>query len=149
MRATLTHDFTIDELRAYAAGALAPARAAVIAAHLDAGCLECHSWLLNADEIGALLGSGALPAPGARPAATWDERLRGWARRRVRPRRFTLLLVVLPFKIELARLILAPHRSRRTRLGAALTFGGLTMAVLRWAVTRPSWIAAEASAPHK
>lgn len=86
MHATLTHDFTIDELRAYAAGALAPTRTAVIAAHLDAGCLDYHSWLLNADEIGALLRSGALPVPGPPPAATWDERLRDWARRRVQPR---------------------------------------------------------------
>ncbi len=76
----LAHDFTLDELCAYHVGTLTPARAAVVAAHLDAGCLACRSWLVNAGEIERLLRSGALPdrgRPGRTPGATRRARGRG------------------------------------------------------------------------
>jgi len=53
------HDFTLDELQAYDEGTLAPERAAVVAAHLTAGCAACRAWIATSHEVGRLLHADA------------------------------------------------------------------------------------------
>jgi len=140
------HDFTLDELRAYDEGTLAPERAAIVAAHLAAGCAACRAWIATSHEVGRLLHAGA--GLGDDPDVfLWDTppaRARRWLRRRLRPRRFVVLLVVLPLKGRLVRHLFRSPQSWETRLSATISLVGLTAATLRFVVARPAW---PASAP--
>ncbi len=133
---TRTHDFTLDELQAYDEGTLAPDRAAIVAAHLAAGCPACRSWIATSHEVGRLLHAGA--GLGDDPDVfLWDTplaRARRWLRRHLRPRRFVVLLAVLPLKGRLVRHLF------RTPQGLV----ALTVATLRFVFARPAW---PASAP--
>ncbi len=136
-----THDFTLDELRAYDEGTLAPERAAIVAAHLAADCAACRAWIATSHEVGRLLHAGADLGddPDAFLRDTPSARARRWLRRRLRPRRFVVLLVVLPLKGRLVRHLFRSPQSWETRLSATISLVALTVATLRFVVARPSW----------
>ncbi len=143
------HDFTLDELQAYDEGMLAPDRAAVVAAHLAAGCAACRAWIATSHEVGRLLHTAAgLGDVGADPDAfLWETpraRARRWLRRRLRPRRFVVLLIVLPLKGRLVRHLFRTPQGWELRASAAVSLVALTAATLRFVFARPSW---PASAP--
>ncbi len=120
------HDFTLDELQAYDEGTLAPDRAAVVAAHLAAGCAACRAWIATSHEVGRLLHAGAgLGDVGDAPDAfLWDTpraRARRWLRRRLRPRRFAVLLVVLPLKGRLVRHLFRTQQGWEARASAVVS----------------------------
>jgi len=135
------HDFTLDELQAYDEGTLAPERAAIVAAHLAAGCAACRAWIATSHEVGRLRHAGA--GLGDDPDAfLWDTppaRARRWLRRRLRPRRFVVLLVVLPLKARLVRHLFRTPQGWETRLSATISLVALTVAVFRFVFARPSW----------
>ncbi len=144
------HDFTLDELQAYDEGTLAPERAAVVAAHLTAGCAACRAWIATSHEVGRLLhadagvGDAHLDGPDAFLLNTPPARARRWLRRRLRPRRFVVLLVVLPLKGRLVRHLFRTPQGWEARASAVVSLVALTMATLRFVFARPSW---PASAP--
>jgi len=145
--ATLTgaHDFTLDELQAYDEGTLAPDRAAVVAAHLTAGCAACRAWIATSHEVGRLLHADAdagLGDPDAFLLDTPRARARRWLRRRLRPRQFVVLLVVLPLKGRLVRHLFRTQQGWEARLSAVVSLVALTVATLRFVFARPSWPAA-------
>jgi len=134
------HDFTLDELQAYDDGTLAPDRAAVVAAHLAAGCAACRAWIATSHEVGRLLHAGAaLGDVGDDPDAfLWDTpRARRWLRRRLRPRRFVVLLVVLPLKGRLVRHLFRTPQTWEARLSAIVSVVALTVTTLRFVFARP------------
>ncbi len=140
------HDFTLDELQAYDEGALAPERAVIVAAHLAAGCAACRAWIATSHEVGRLLHVDASAGAGTRlddpDAFLWDTpraRARRWLRRRLRPRRFVVLLVVLPLKGRLVRHLFRTPQGWETRLSATISLVALTAATLRFVVARPTW----------
>jgi len=135
------HDFTLDELRAYDEGTLAPERAAVVAAHLAAGCAACRAWIATSHEVGRLrhAGAGRGDDSDAFLLNTRSARARRWLRRRLRPRRFAVLLVVLPLKGRLVRHLFRSPQSWETRLSATISLVGLTAATLRFVFARPTW----------
>jgi len=135
------HDFTLDELRAYDEGTLALERAAVVAAHLAAGCAACRAWIATSHEVGRLLhaGAGLGDDPDAFLRDTPPARARRWLRRRLRPRRFVVLLVVLPLKARLVRHLFRTPQGWETRLSATISLVALTVAVFRFVFARPSW----------
>ncbi len=138
------HDFTLDELQAYDEGTLAPDRAAVVAAHLTAGCAACRAWIATSHEVGRLLHAGTgLGDVGIDPDAfLWDTpraRARRWLRRRLRPRRFVVLLVVLPLKARLVRHLFRTQQGWEARASAIVSLVALTVATLRFVFARPSW----------
>jgi len=144
-----THDFTLDELQAYDEGTLALERAAVVAAHLAAGCAACRAWIATSHEVGRLLHTAAgLGDVGADPDAfLWETpraRARRWLRRRLRPRRFVVLLIVLPLRGRLVRHLFRTPQGWELRASAAVSLVALTAATLRFVFARPSW---PASAP--
>jgi len=149
-----THDFTLDELHAYDEGTLAPERAAIVAAHLAAGCAACRAWIATSHEVGRLLHTGegvhaALDAAADAGARLDDpdafllatRRARAWRllHWRLRPRRFVVLLVVLPLKGCLVRHLFRSQQSWETRLSATISLVALTVATLRFVVARPTW----------
>ncbi len=141
------HDFTLDELQAYDEGTLAPDRAAVVAAHLTAGCAACRAWITTSHEVGRLLHADAdacLGDPDAFLRDTPRARTRRWLRRRLRPRRFVVLLVVLPLKGRLVRHLFRTQQGWEARASAIVSLLALTVATLRFVFARPSW---PASAP--
>jgi len=147
------HDFTLDELQAYDEGTLAPERAAIVAAHLAAGCPACRAWIATSHEVGRLLHADDAAAAGGRlddpDAFLWDTpraRARRWLRRRLRPRRFVVLLVVLPLKGRLVRHLFRTPQGWETRLSAVVSLAALTVATLRFVFARPSWPAAALTA---
>ncbi len=145
------HDFTLDELQAYDEGTLAPDRAAVVAAHLTAGCAACRAWIATSHEVGRLLHADAdahLDGPDAFLLNTPPARVRRWLRRRLRPRRFVVLLVVLPLKGRLVRHLFRTQQGWEARASAILSLVALTMATLRFVFARPSW-PASAPAAHR
>lgn len=122
------HDFTIDELHAFAEGTLSPRRAAHIQAHLDAGCAACRAWIAASDPLGRLLtmpAAWAWPPPdvedgtAAAISTGWRERAGRWARRSVRPQRLTVLAVALPLKLMLAALVVRRGAPTELRVGPA------------------------------
>jgi len=136
------HDFTLDELQAYDEGTLAPERAAVVAAHLSAGCAACRAWIATSHEVGRLLHTGTgLGDVGDDPDAfLWDTpraRARRWLRRRLRPRRFVVLLVVLPLKGRLVRHLFRTPQTWEARLSAIVSLVALTVTTLRFVFARP------------
>ncbi len=138
------HDFTLDELQAYDEGTLAPERAAVVAAHLAAGCAACRAWIATSHEVGRLLHADVgLGDVGDDPDAfLWDTpraRTRRWLRRRLRPQRFVVLLVVLPLKGRLVRHLFRTPQTWEARLSAIVSVVALTVATLRFVFARPSW----------
>ena len=136
------HDFTLDELQAYDEGTLAPDRAAVVAAHLAADCAACRAWIATSHEVGRLLHADAdacLGDPDAFLRDTPSTRARRWLRRRLRPRRFVVLLVVLPLKGRLVRHLFRTQQGWEARASAILSLVALTMATLRFVFARPSW----------
>jgi len=139
--AATAHDFTLDELRAYDEETLALERAAVVAAHLAAGCAACRAWIATSHEVGRLrhAGAGLGDDPDAFLRDTPPARARRWLRRRLRPRRFVVLLVVLPLKGRLVRHLFRSPQSWETRLSATISLVALTAATLRFVVARPSW----------
>jgi len=141
------HDFTLDELQAYDEGTLALERAAVVAAHLAAGCAACRAWIATSHEIGRVLHADAdapLDGPDAFLLDTPPARARRWLRRRLRPRRFVVLLVVLPLKGRLVRHLFRTQQTWEARLSAVVSLAALTVATLRFVFARSSW---PASAP--
>jgi len=147
------HDFTLDELQAYDEGTLAPERAAVVAAHLTAGCAACRAWIATSHEVGRLLHAGAGRGDvGADPDAfLWDKpraRARRWLRRRLRPRRFVVLLVVLPLKGRLVRHLFRTPQTWEARLSALVSLVALTVTTLRFVFARPAGLAS-APAPRR
>ena len=146
---TRAHNFTLDELQAYDEGTLAPERAAVVAAHLAAGCAACRAWIATSHEVGRLLHAGAGlgdvgDAPDAFLLHTPRARARRWLRRRLRPRRFVVLLVVLPLKARLVRHLFRTPQGWEARASGVVSLVALTVATLRFVFARPSW---SASAP--
>ena len=140
------HDFTLDELQAYDEGTLAPERAAIVAAHLAAGCAACRAWIATSHEVGRLLHADADAGAGTRlddpDAFLWDTpraRARRWLRLRLRPRRFVVLLVVLPLKARLVRHLFRTPQGWEARLSAMISLVALTVAVFRFVFARPSW----------
>ncbi len=138
------HDFTLDELQAYDEGTLAPDRATVVAAHLAAGCAACRAWIATSHEVGRLLHADADIGAGLDDpdAFLWDTsraRIRRWLRRRLRPRRFVVLLVVLPLKARLVRHLFRTQQCWEARLSATISLVALTAAVLRFVFAHPSW----------
>ncbi len=142
------HDFTLDELQAYDEGTLAPERAAIVAAHLAAGCPACRAWIATSHEVGRLLHADADAGADAGTrlddpdAFLWDTpraRARRWLRRRLRPRRFVVLLVVLPLKARLVRHLFRTPQGWEARLSATISLVALTVAVFRFVFARPSW----------
>jgi len=140
------HDFTLDELQAYDEGTLAPERAAIVAAHLAAGCAACRAWIATSHEVGRLLHVDASAGAGPRlddpDAFLWDTpraRARRWLRRRLRPRRFVVLLVVLPLKGRLVRHLFRTPQGWEARASAVVSLAALTVATLRFVFARPSW----------
>jgi anti-sigma factor RsiW len=140
------HDFTLDELQAYDEGTLAPEQAAIVAAHLAAGCAACRAWIATSHEVGRLLHTDADAGAGTRlddpDAFLWDTpraRARRWLRRRLRPRRFVVLLVVLPLKARLVRHLFRTPQGWEARLSAMISLVALTVAVFRFVFARPSW----------
>ncbi len=135
------HDFTLDELQAYDEGTLAPERAAIVAAHLAAGCAACRAWIATSHEVGRLrhAGAGLGDDPDAFLRDTPPARARRWLRRRLRPRRFVVLLVVLPLKARLVRHLFRTPQGWETRLSATISLVALTVAVFRFVFARPSW----------
>jgi anti-sigma factor RsiW len=140
------HDFTLDELQAYDEGTLAPERAAIVAAHLAAGCPACRAWIATSHEVGRLLHADDAAAAGGRlddpDAFLWDTpraRARRWLRRRLRPRRFVVLLVVLPLKGRLVRHLFRTSQGWEARASAVVSLAALTVATLRFVFARPSW----------
>jgi len=143
------HDFTLDELQAYDEGTLAPERGAVVAAHLAAGCVACRAWIATSHEVGRLLHAGAgahLDGPDAFLRDTPYTRARRWLRRRLRPRRFVVLLVALPLKGRLVRHLFRTPQTWEARLSAIVSLVALTVATLRFVFARPSWPAFDATA---
>ncbi len=142
-----THDFTLDELQAYDEGTLAPERAVIVAAHLAAGCAACRAWIATSHEGGHLLHSREEGVHAALDAAadawdTWDTpytRARRWLRRRLRPRRFVVLLVVLPLKGRLVRHLFRTPQGWEARVSAVVSLVALTVATLRFVFARPAW----------
>ncbi len=140
-RAT-AHDFTLDELQAYDEGTLAPERAVIVAAHLAAGCPACRAWIATSHEVGRLRHAAArLDDPDAFLLQTPPARARRWLRRRMRPRRFAVLLVVLPLKARLVRRLFRTQQTWETRLSATISLAALTVAVFRFVFARPAWSA--------
>jgi len=138
------HDFTLDELQAYDEGTLAPDRAAVVAAHLAAGCAACRAWIATSHEVGRLLhADGGVGDVGDDPDAflrdTPSTRARRWLRRRLRPRRFVVLLVVLPLKARLVRHLFRTQQGWEARASAVVSLVALTVATLRFVFARPAW----------
>jgi len=136
------HDFTLDELQAYDEGTLAPERAAVVAAHLAAGCAACRAWIATSHEVGRLLHADAgvhLDGPDTFLLNTPPAHARRWLRRRLRPRRFVVLLVVLPLKGRLVRHLFRTPQTWEARLSAIVSVVALTVATLRFVFARPSW----------
>ncbi len=136
------HDFTLDELQAYDEGTLAPDRAAVVAAHLAAGCAACRAWIATSHEVGRVLHADAdapLDDPDAFLLNTPPTRARRWLRRRLRPRRFVVLLVVLPLKARLVRHLFRTQQGWEARASAIVSLVALTVATLRFVFARPSW----------
>ena len=145
---TRTHDFTLDELQAYDEGTLAPDRAAIVAAHLAAGCPACRSWIATSHEVGRLLHAGA-GLDDDPDVFLWDTplaRARRWLRRRLRPRRFVVLLVVLPLKGRLVRHLFRTQQGWEARVSAVVSLAALTVATLRFVFARPAWPAATPTA---
>ncbi len=141
------HDFTLDELQAYDEGTLAPERAVVVAAHLAAGCAACRAWIATSHEVGRLLHADTnahLDDPDAFLLNTPPARARRWLRRRLRPRRFAVLLVVLPLKARLVRHLFRTPQGWEARASGVVSLVALTVATLRFVFARPSW---SASAP--
>ncbi len=142
------HDFTIDELHAFAEGTLSPLRAAHIQAHLDAGCAACRAWIAASDPLGRLLNTPVWtwPPPDAEGDADaavpigWRERTGRWARRRVRPQRLTVLAIALPLKLMLAALVVRRGAPTELRVGAGLSIAAMSAAVLRYVLWRPNWL---------
>ncbi len=137
------HNFTLDELQAYDEGALAPERAAVVGRHLAAGCPACRAWIAHSQAEGHLLvGKEDIHAALDAAADVWgmpdtpDTRARRWLRRRLRPRRFVVLLVVLSLRraaeagLEDA---VSPHDLRRSFVSALLGAGADLSTVQRLA----------------
>ena len=146
------HDFTLDELQAYDEGTLAPDRAAVVTAHLTAGCAACRAWIATSHEVGRLLHADAdacLGDPDAFLRDTPPARARPWLRRRLRPRRFVVLLVVLPLKGRLVRHLFRTPQTWEARASAVVSLVALTVATLRFVFARPSWPTPSASAPTR
>jgi len=152
------HDFTIDELHAFAEGTLSPLRAAHIQAHLDAGCPACRAWIAASDPLGRLLNTPAAwawPPPDAEDDADaavpigWRERAGRWARRRARPQRLTVLTVALPLKLTLAALVARRGAPTELRVGAGLSIAAMSVAVLRYVLWRPNWLATGGSAKQR
>ncbi len=146
------HDFTLDELQAYDDGTLALERAVVVAAHLAAGCAACRAWIATSHEVGRLLhaDAGARPDdPDAFLLNTPYTRARRWLRRRLRPRRFAVLLVVLPLKARLVRHLFRSQQPWETRLSAVISLAALTVAVLRFVLAGPAWLSGASSLPMK
>ncbi len=140
------HDFTLDELQAYDEGTLAPEQAAIVAAHLAAGCAACRAWIATSHEVGRLLHTDADAGAGTRlddpDAFLWDTpraRARRWLRRCLRPRRFVVLLVVLPLKGRLVRHLFRTPQGWEARASAVVSLAALTVATLRFVFARPSW----------
>jgi len=140
------HDFTLDELQAYDEGTLAPERVAIVAAHLAAGCAACRAWIATSHEVGRLLHADASADASTRlddpDAFLWDTpraRARRWLRRRLRPRRFVVLLVVLPLKGRLVRHLFRTPQGWEARASAVVSLAALTVATLRFVFARPSW----------
>jgi anti-sigma factor RsiW len=135
------HDFTLDELQAYDEGTLAPERAAIVAAHLAAGCAACRAWIATSHEVGRLrhAGAGLGDDLDAFLRDTPPARARRWLRRRLRPRRFVVLLVVLPLKARLVRHLFRTPQGWEARLSATISLVALTVAVFRFVFARPSW----------
>jgi len=96
--------------------------------------------------VGRLLHAGA--GLGDDPAVfLWDTppaRARRWLRRRLRPRRFVVLLVVLPLKGRLVRHLFRTPQGWEARASAVVSLVALTVATLRFVFARPAW---PASAP--
>ncbi len=172
------HDFTLDELQAYDEGTLAPDRAAVVTAHLTAGCAACRAWIATSHEVGRLLHAdtdACLGDPDAFLRDTPPARARHWLRRRLRPRRFVVLLVVLPLKGRLVRHLFRTQQGWEARASAVVSLQpirkivreayaaaervfrhfpdrllvALTVATLRFVFARPSWPTPSASAPTR
>jgi len=138
------HDFTLDELQAYDEGMLAADRSAIVAAHLAAGCAACRAWIATSHEVGRLLHADAgtdtrLDDPDAFLWDTLRTRARRWLRRRLRPRRFVVLLVVLPLKGRLVRHLFRTPQGWEARVSAVVSLAALTVATLRFVFARPSW----------
>lgn len=139
---TLTHNFTLDELQAYDAGALSPERAAVVAAHLMAGCPACRARIAQSHEIGRLLHAARVAEGHAESGEDSDTQGPASTRTRrrllrLRPRCVVVMLVILPLKGVLVRhLLRAPHRE--TRMRTALSLVALTAVVLRVVCARPT-----------
>ena len=145
------HDFTLDELQAYDDGTLAPERAAVVAAHHAAGCAACRAWIATSHEVGRLLhvGTGLGDVGDDPDAFLWDTpraRARRWLRRRLRPRQFVVLLVVLPLKGRLVRHLFRTQQGWEARLSATISLTALTVATLRFVFARPAWPESDATA---
>jgi len=141
------HDFTLDELQAYDDGTLAPERAAVVGAPPAARGAAGRAAVATSHEVGRLLHAGAdvhLDDPDAFLLATPPARARRWLHRRLRPRRFVVLLVVLPLKARLVRHLFRTQQGWEARLSAVVSLVALTVAMLRFVFGRPSW---PASAP--
>jgi anti-sigma factor RsiW len=144
------HNFTLDELQAYDEGTLAPDRTAVVAAHLTAGCAACRAWIATSHEVGRLLHADAdarLGDPDAFLLNTPPARARRWLRRRLRPRRFAVLLVVLLLKGHLVRHLFRTPQTWEARLSAVVSLVAPTVATLRFVFARPSWPARPAPVP--
>ncbi len=88
-----------------------------------------------------------LDGPDAFLLHTPPARARQWLRRRLRPRRFVVLLVVLPLKGRLVRHLFRTQQGWEARASAILSLVALTMATLRFVFARPSWPARPAPAP--
>jgi len=74
-------------------------------------------------------------------------RARRWLRRRLRPRRFAVLLVVLPLKGHLVRHLFRTPQTWEARLSAVVSLVAPTVATLRFVFARPSWPARPAPVP--
>ncbi len=143
------HDFTLDELQAYDEGTLTPERAAVVAAHLAAGCAACRAWIATSHEVGRVLHADAdahLDDPDVFLLNTPPTRARLWLRRRLRPRRFAVLLVVLPLKGRLVRHLFRTPQGWEARASALVSLVALTVTTLRFVFARPAWPASDATA---
>ncbi len=144
------HDFTLDELRAYDEGTLALERAAIVATHLATGCPACRAWIATSHEVGRLRQAEAGVRPDDDPDAflrdTPRARARRWLRRRLRPRRFVVLLVVLPLKGRLVRHLFRTPQGWEARVSAVVSLAALTVATLRFVFARPAWPASALTA---
>ena len=131
------HDFTLDELEAYDRSFLEPERAAVIAAHLAQGCPACRRWIAGSDEAVRLIEALARDALSWPRPPTRGGRAGAWGRHRIRARRLTVLLYVVPLKAVLVAVVVRATPRRGARLSAAVGLIGLTAGVLRHVLVLP------------